>query len=891
MNNIKKRLTLYLFSVLVLASIPWIFFSNRASTKISYIETTNLTPTSFSLVWIGQKPRDYKVIIYDNEGRKIGEYQDDRDKEEDATKWMQKTKRYTHHFTITRLSPESYYSWEIKDRYFPTLVKTGVVKTLKVSESLGAPDPSYGVIYDTMGFNVGDDAYVTIKLIDSKDESSQMVSTYSNEFGAFSIDLSSILTEDLSKIFAYDENEAVESISVYSKLGSFKKNISPKYDQPVGQMGRENDLLQYKISSSENIRGLINDGLTLNAYGTGSTFVDPQCNLRACAPLSTDNEVLFDFGVGGADQTSLTEAKKHWCYCCIFCGQSTYQGTNDKLVDLCKAQKVADGSTLGGPTSKEGTGDGGYCPVDTASYNGALTGSDGSNVPRQPDSEPASDPTPTPIATPVVGNEGDIGVLTGITERIDRCHSLFVSTNADIFTATFKSLCGTLMSTIPEWVYQTYFAMVSNSFDSATINIFSEDAKCAIQFGNGYSDFSCMPTNECEASKKIDSASFGCATNREVCCLKKGKTNEYDDYMQKIGKAACLVGSNYPNLAADADGTYNSKYLCRPSAECGEILKPDGTTPFTCLSSDLTCCKSSSAATQILPTSPDDTAAEIGVASTTAWIESGFLNIVGAQSLSVTAIPTQIEKGYYEVSGDNITTKSLEIEESGRIIYFSDFNGNGKRDSGESILEPTQLEDIKVNIKKQAELELYNINTGWNLIAIPFIPIGLDGKAGLKAAGLIALLNEDDPEITHVVTFREGKTLIFTERKNGLGQSFYYGYDFSLLPGEGYFIKSMRPGKIAIKGQVFDGPIGVRINPGWNLLQLKISEGNETFASSILQSSNDLKLDVISKWENGMYQNVAFSGGNIYGSDFLIYSTKGYWVRSTDNESVIYRPE
>ncbi|MBP9758575.1 fibronectin type III domain-containing protein [Candidatus Dojkabacteria bacterium] len=259
----------------------------------------------------------------------------------------------------------------------------------------------------------------------------------------------------------------------------------------------------------------------------------------------------------------------------------------------------------------------------------------------------------------------------------------------------------------------------------------------------------------------------------------------------------------------------------------------------------------------------------------------GFLRVAQEDVLnpSIASEGGVIDPGKYTVEGIDITTKELEFESEGVISYFQDLNGDGLRQENEPLFNG-DVESLNIKFNKISEAQTYQIEFGWNLVSFPLYLRGEDTSNISKASELLAKLNAEGINSTHLVTYRAGKFIVFSTRA-GESEGGDYGDDFSVLPGEGYFIKSYASGLLVLNGKKIENSQQIAVENGWNLVGIYNSNKLSYRGFEILKQANStgVEVDLLSKWENGIYYNLVLENGKEYGNDYNIYPYQGYFLR------------
>ncbi len=231
----------------------------------------------------------------------------------------------------------------------------------------------------------------------------------------------------------------------------------------------------------------------------------------------------------------------------------------------------------------------------------------------------------------------------------------------------------------------------------------------------------------------------------------------------------------------------------------------------------------------------------------------------------------------YDVTTGNI--RVAEVDENGNpiVLYFNDKNSNGVRDEGEELVP---VDSKAISIEKVDTGVPFQMNVGWNLVGFP---VFIKDRSERTAKGLLTSMNEQGFFATHIAKYSDGKWHVLSYRKD---EKSYFGNDFELLPGEGYFIKSFNKGLFTIIGNKYTDSVPVQFAAGWNLVNV-VRQGDGYTATSLLNALNTATMpaDTVSDYSSGLYHNLVQQGGVVYGSDFDINESKGYFIRVDQLES------
>ena len=123
---------------------------------------------------------------------------------------------------------------------------------------------------------------------------------------------------------------------------------------------------------------------------------------------------------------------------------------------------------------------------------------------------------------------------------------------------------------------------------------------------------------------------------------------------------------------------------------------------------------------------------------------------------------------------------------------------------------------------------------------------------------------------------------MYSERVDNDGNIVPFGDDFNLLPGEGYFVKSLVSSNFILAGKKVDGALPIMVDAGWNLVGIYNSNKDSFTGFEVLRQAKEqgVEAKVISKWESGNYMNLVNANGMEYGIDYKVFPEKGYWIQN-----------
>lgn len=301
-------------------------------------------------------------------------------------------------------------------------------------------------------------------------------------------------------------------------------------------------------------------------------------------------------------------------------------------------------------------------------------------------------------------------------------------------------------------------------------------------------------------------------------------------------------GSNGAPAGSDSCTEDGIEYSCCPG----------GTYPIDPVTQK-TICKKGSAGLNNKIVSPASAQAVLGTSDSTAT----EVKVDSTGKYKVTDV-----KGYQIVNSE-VWVLDTGTASTGSLKFFEDKNRNSVKDEGEEYIT-TPLE---VKVEKQSDVVKYEFVAGWNLISYNL-------AEGSTASKLISSINGFGGYATHVATYVAGSWMMYSERA---GQKL--GNDFKLVPGQGYFVKVIKPVTMYIEGKLIEKDQSIYLNTGWNLVGLR---STVTGAKNLIEEVNKttvLNLDTVTRLEGGRYENLVSDGTTYYGNDFALKSESGYFVR------------
>lgn len=271
------------------------------------------------------------------------------------------------------------------------------------------------------------------------------------------------------------------------------------------------------------------------------------------------------------------------------------------------------------------------------------------------------------------------------------------------------------------------------------------------------------------------------------------------------------------------------------------------------------------------------------------WVEntqsSSFQLFTKASAQTLPPIPELVDidnltPGKYLISIPGFETAEFTVgNEQVQITFFNDTNGNGVQDTNEPIINP---KDFATSISKIESIYTINLKIGWNLINLP-----VANSVIKKASDLSDYIRLTGGDVYQISTYQSGNWVHYVSRINDENKITEFGSDFNIVPGQSYFINSARRSQFRISGNDFLEQPPINIQNGWNLVGFP-AQTKQT-ASEILRYCQNFgsTCQTIARFVDGIYETVVDDFGIIFGNDFPIQKTEGYFVLNQGKEAVV----
>ncbi|HQG57862.1 MAG TPA: hypothetical protein PLX79_02695 [Candidatus Dojkabacteria bacterium] len=241
----------------------------------------------------------------------------------------------------------------------------------------------------------------------------------------------------------------------------------------------------------------------------------------------------------------------------------------------------------------------------------------------------------------------------------------------------------------------------------------------------------------------------------------------------------------------------------------------------------------------------------------------------------------ELDSGVFSITSYDNIVKTLYVSPDDTIVFYKDLDNNGIMNGDDYYISNKIIKSMGYKIYKENTVAQYKLKVGWNLLHFPYVFEGDNSSKLSKASDLIYFANLQNADITSISTYLDGKFYSYSLREDEEGSIVPFGDDFSIIPGEAYFILNHREALIELVGKKVDGVLPVILNPGWNLIGIYNSNKEYYSGFEILNqlNSSGFTSDTLSKWDNGRYINIVKTGEEEYSYDYNVYPNYGYFVR------------
>lgn len=217
-----------------------------------------------------------------------------------------------------------------------------------------------------------------------------------------------------------------------------------------------------------------------------------------------------------------------------------------------------------------------------------------------------------------------------------------------------------------------------------------------------------------------------------------------------------------------------------------------------------------------------------------------------------------------------LTPQARESQTQGAVTLslYHDANANGQKDEDE---ENLPWAGVTITLEKKTEAVTYELREGWNLVAFPIVP-----ESFTTAAELVTDVARQGGYITSVARWVDGRWEAYIQRGDQP-----YGQDFPLEPGVGYMLRGHLPTTWTASGFQITSAIPLNLKKGYNLVGV-VSPSSPTAISTIDKintTANEEVARTVTRFESGLYEPLVKRANEIYGEDYPLEKTRGYFIR------------
>jgi len=249
-------------------------------------------------------------------------------------------------------------------------------------------------------------------------------------------------------------------------------------------------------------------------------------------------------------------------------------------------------------------------------------------------------------------------------------------------------------------------------------------------------------------------------------------------------------------------------------------------------------------------------------------------SVLGADT---TSGPEVQESGRYAFfsNGERIADKDIVVVEGkAQIRLFTDTNGNGLKDATEEYF----TDYSQITLSKEASVKTFKLSAGWNLINIPMTDTRANDPIR-TVDDLIDSWNGQGAKITRVAKYSGNQFISFAKRESGVP----YGTAFDLIPGEALFVlNGSSNANVSFSGNTFPEGVQLNVTNGWNLVGVVGRDGAPALNSEAVlrrMGGQSIQADTVSQFENGTYQSVVLENDTLFGNNFNVVDTRGYFIK------------
>lgn len=247
-----------------------------------------------------------------------------------------------------------------------------------------------------------------------------------------------------------------------------------------------------------------------------------------------------------------------------------------------------------------------------------------------------------------------------------------------------------------------------------------------------------------------------------------------------------------------------------------------------------------------------------------------------------TITPDLLNRGVYKLDIEGYGSAEFTIYADGiKVQYFEDISGDGIKQENEPFID---LNQYQIQISKQQELKPYVFNTGWNSVTFNIISQNLE-----TASEVVTALSAQGIRVEQISRLDKGQWLHFVVEPTASGVNSTYGTDFKIIPGQGYFIRTLNQGTVYLTGNTFESSVPIALESGWNLIGVQSPTKYTVNQFLDVCNSQNASCVNISRYDQGVYDSVVIDNGVFFGNNFEIKDSEGYFLLN-EGGGVTIRP-
>ncbi len=836
-----------IFFLFVLIAIAGYFYLTDDGGRVNSVRISNITANSATISWRTDDSVVGKVYYKKGDGQwlpLIGRFMaddknyDDRDLTENEDGEFvvdEKTERVTHHVTLRGLDPETVYSFRIVGKYRLIPANVNSFSTKKVNEELRTPEPVYGkIVNQSDETDTPRDGIVYYRVIDSESSNSSWYSSTIDANSGWTGDIGYI-TDDNGNPFLWDEKMSMD-IEVVTEKGLGYEKPSIENHQPLKPLNvLPEDYWTDDGNTASSEGNELSDNLVL------STFANAVINRNANAECTQEKEVAC-FCPGGETGTQKCTVNGYWGSSSNTNKPNVCLPTNKAYCEQCSCVSSGDSSA---PK---------YSPGDCESWSYYCDNTGKTIRPNCLDFAEAT----------TQGKED------WIYEQAETCKNQQTLQEDDRVSNYPVNQSSLLRQSAedPNILFNEWAELFNSRDDQG--DVLGADTYTGSQ-GNNENPDGVADTSDTANTDSSDDDQSSSDLPKHKCwkICKYIETICPDSTLDGIKVNGSVVGCTY--TLGDNQYTFGANF--KKGCYITKVVNPADARKF------LNICIDSQGYGKLgdLPDSdviPGNDLPYIRKRISIGTLKKflGRAEVIG-NDMVLGEDTMVLTTGEYVITGDGIEATTITVtEEEVEVVFFEDLNGDGIQQEDEEDVSSSLL---SIELNDVAETVNYDLDAGWNLLGFNF-----SNELNSNASALIDELNTQGLESTHLASYVDGKWMMYSSRETEGGGVEYYGEDFDVIPGRGYFVKTLNPGAATFSVNTFADPVPIDFDNGWNLISVQGPELNYTAESFINKCEEEsIMADTVSRFDSGLYESLVKDDEIFFGNDFNLINKRGYFVR------------